>query len=104
MASSASERLDGIGIATHIVGNSIDGLFGDIIFFEYYALDGMIHGVGDDGPYTGHWTIENDMMCVDFDGIVDCYYVTLDGNNVDWITSLGAVEGTGLLLPGDPRD
>jgi hypothetical protein len=78
-------------------------VFGDVTFFEYYAFDGTVRGVGDDGPYDGTWTIENDKMCIGFDDIVDCYTISLDGDHVDWINDGGDVEGTGLLLPGDPR-
>lgn len=99
----AAETLDGLGVATKIIGNSVDGVFGDVSFFEYYAFDGSVHGVGDDGPYDGTWTIENDKMCIGFDDIVDCYTISLDGSHVDWINDGGDVEGTGLLLPGDPR-
>ncbi len=99
----AAEPLDGVGIASRVIGNSIDGLFGETIFFEYYALDGTIHGIGDDGPYAGAWSIEDDRMCVRFYEITDCYTLLLDGEHVDWVNDLGEVEGTGLLLPGDPR-
>lgn len=100
----AAETLDGLGVATKIIGNSVDGVFGDVSFFEYYAFDGTVHGVGDDGPYDGTWTIENDKMCIGFDDIVDCYTISLDGDHVDWINDGGEIEGTGLLLPGDPRN
>jgi hypothetical protein len=99
----AAETLDGLGVATKVIGNSVDGVFGDVSFFEYYAFDGTVHGVGDDGPYDGTWTIENDKMCIGFDDIVDCYTISLDGDHIDWINDGGEVEGTGLLLPGDPR-
>ena len=78
-AALAADPLTGAQILAQIVGNTVEGTAGDVEYTEFYAADGTIHGLGDDGPYTGQWSIEGDRMCFDLGETKECDKVQLDG-------------------------
>lgn len=100
----AAERLTGAQIRSRIAGNTIEGSAGEVEYTEYYAPDGTIHGLGDDGPYGGQWSIDGDRMCFDLGEVRECDLVEIDGARVQLIGEAGAVVAIGELKPGNPRN
>ncbi|MGK9234986.1 hypothetical protein KXS07_24800 [Inquilinus limosus] len=98
----AAETLTGAEIQARIVGNTIDGTAGDVDYTEFYAADGTIHGLGDDGPYSGQWSIEGDRMCFDLGETKECDQLRLDGTKVELIGEDGSLVAVGELKPGNP--
>jgi hypothetical protein len=98
----AADPLTGAQIQAQIVGNTVDGTAGDVEYTEFYAADGTIHGLGDDGPYAGQWSIENDHMCFDLGETKECDKVQLDGAKVQLFADDGSLVAVGELKPGNP--
>jgi hypothetical protein len=101
-AALAAGPLAAAQIQAQIVGNTIEGTAGDVEYTEFYAADGTIHGLGDDGPYTGQWSIENDHMCFDLGETKECDRVQVDGNKVQLTGDDGSLVAVGELKPGNP--
>jgi hypothetical protein len=101
-AALAADPLTGAQIQAQIVGNTVDGTAGDVEYTEFYAADGTIHGLGDDGPYAGQWSIENDHMCFDLGETKECDKVQLDGTKVQLFADDGSLVAVGELKPGNP--
>ena len=101
-AALAAEPLTGPQIQAQIVGNTIEGTAGDVEYTEFYAPDGTIHGLGDDGPYAGQWSIEGDHMCFDLGETKECDRVQVDGAKVQLTGDDGSLVAVGELKPGNP--
>lgn len=98
----AADPLTGAQIQAQIVGNTVEGTAGDVEYTEFYATDGTIHGLGDDGPYAGQWSIENDHMCFDLGETKECDKVQLDGSKIQLFADDGSLVAVGELKPGNP--
>lgn len=99
---SAADALTAAEIQARIVGNTIEGTAGDVEYTEFYAADGTIHGLGDDGPYAGQWSIEGDRMCFDLGETKECDRIQLDGTKVQLLGDDGSLVAVGELKPGNP--
>lgn len=102
LAALAAEKLTAAGIQAQIVGNTIEGSAGEVEYTEYYAPDGVIRGLGDDGPYAGQWTIEGDKMCFDLGETKECNTIEVDGTKVRLLGDDGSPAAIGEIKRGNP--
>ena len=98
----APRVLTGAEIRSEVVGNTIAGEMG-AAFTEFYSPEGAIRGSSPDGAYQGKWTIQGDLLCLEYDEPLGCRKIALDGDQVTFITEQGQVDGTGTLLKGNPN-
>lgn len=99
-AASAQGLASGDTIRATISGNTVRGAMeASGGFEEYYDADGTIKGA----DYTGQWSVKGNRMCFVYDGNpASCWSMRVDGNALTWIGATGE-EGTGTVLPGNPR-
>jgi hypothetical protein len=98
----APKVLTGADIRSQVIGNTIAGEMG-AAFTEFYSPDGAIRGSSADGAYQGKWSIQGDLLCLEYDEPLGCRRIALDGDQVTFITEQGQVDGTGTLLKGNPN-
>lgn len=97
---SASDLASGDQIQAAVSGNTISGGMSDgTAYSEFYATDGTIKADG----YLGAWSVENDQMCFDYGEGADCWSVSIDGDQVTWVTN-GQEAGTGTISAGNPNE
>src|SRR5262245_29510348 len=80
-AAADPKMLTGAEIRSQIVGNTVAGEMGTA-FTEFYSPDGAIRGSSADGAYQGKWTIQGDMLCLEYDEPLGCRRISLDGDKV----------------------
>lgn len=90
----------GAAINAAISGNTIRGsMVASGAFEEYYAPDGQVRGA----DFTGTWQVQGNRLCLSYDGDpASCWQVQINGAQIIWIGT-GGEEGTGTILPGNPR-
>lgn len=96
-AAQAADMATGDQIQAAISDSTVAGtMFDSGDYAEFYAADGTIRGDG----YTGTWSVDGDTMCFDYGEGADCWNVSIDGANVQWIQD-GEVKGDGAISEGN---
>lgn len=96
----AQQAVSGQAISKAIAGNTIRGhMVSTGGFEEFYDPSGAVRG----GGYSGTWSVDGNRLCLSYDGDPKaCWALAISGNQVVWIGS-GGEEGTGTILPGNPK-
>lgn len=99
-AVSAQSLASGDTIRAAIAGNTVRGAMeASGGFEEYYDPNGTIKG----SDYAGEWAINGNRMCFVYDGNPpSCWSMRVEGRTITWVGATGQ-EGTGTILPGNPR-
>lgn len=66
---------------------------------DFFSGDGEMRG-DFDGDST--WTIEDDALCMTFNGASDCWQLAIDGDRITWLRD-GEEAGTGEIRAGNPE-
>lgn len=106
-AAADAMMLHGDEIRATVSDTTISGtMLPDTAYTEYYGADGTIKGTSPDGPYTGMWSVDGDMMCFDYGdpATVSCWGVALEGDMVHWMDKDGNKGGTGTVVKGNPNN
>jgi hypothetical protein len=91
-------------LKAEVIGNTIGGgMEGGMRFTEFYAADGGIKGLDNEGkPYTGKWSVEGPGMCFRYEGVADmCFEMRRTGNVIEFYGTDGKFAGVGTLQPGN---
>ena len=88
-----------------IAGMSMVGTLADgMQVCEYYGDDGTMVGYDgyDDGIYRLGWQAESDELCIIHgSGERTCGIVAMNGNDMTLFTTVGTVQSSGVLMPGN---
>ncbi len=94
-----------IALGQIIGGMSMVGTLADgMQVCEYFGDDGVMVGYDghDDGIYRLGWMAESDELCVIHEsGEQTCGPVAMDGNDMTLFTTVGTVQSSGVLMPGN---
>lgn len=106
-ASAMPPMLDGAGLLTQVVGNTIHFHSPSEDVYEFLAPDGRIHGESSvHGRFIARWRLyEQDSLCFQHEDPMasGCVDVALRGQRVEFHRRDGVVEGPFEMLPGNPR-
>ena len=96
--SAAAQELTAEDIAAVVGDRTYQGSMTEDAFAEYYASDGTIRGDG----YTGTWRAEAGSLCFAYgDAEERCWDVLINGPAMTLVKD-GEVDGSGMLVDGNP--
>jgi len=102
--------LSGDEIVAAFTENTIFGRDAGKKYYEFFKPNGIVRGVWDRDKYKAKWSVQNDMLCMDYKGTGydGCWYIEIiDGNKTSWYFPDGTPDGEPgayELLEGNPKN
>ncbi|WP_018173995.1 MULTISPECIES: hypothetical protein [unclassified Thioalkalivibrio] len=95
------EPATGSEIEAAISGDTVDSkIHGAGRTVDYFAEDGEMLNENDE--IESSWTVEDDALCMTFNGGSDCWRLSIEGDSITWLRD-GEEAGTGKIRDGNPE-